>query len=155
MKIGIVVSGGGHLDEAIAILEAFKGQDIFLVTYKLSSLALYNHPKIKHIYFVNVKESKGIVLFFHLFINIFEFLFIFSKERPKVLFSTGSEIAIVPFFIGKFIFGVKLIFLETFTRVKNPSFTAKIIYPITNLFLVQWESLLKIGSKAKFFGRII
>ncbi len=156
MKIGIVISGGGHLDEALAVMEAFKGHEVFLVTYRLNSLASYTHPEIKHIYFVTVKESKGIGLFFSHFLNIFEFSFIFLKERPRILFSTGSEITIIPFYIGKFVFRTKLIFLETFTRVQNPSFTARIVYPITNLFLVQWETLLgKFGPKAQFSGRVI
>ncbi|MEW6170182.1 MAG: PssD/Cps14F family polysaccharide biosynthesis glycosyltransferase [Candidatus Omnitrophota bacterium] len=155
MKIGIIVSGGGHLDEAMAIIEAFKGHDIFLVTYTLDSLALYTHPEIKKVYFVTLKKSNGIGLFYSLFINIFEFLSIFLKERPKILFSTGSEIAIIPFFVGKFLFRTKLIFLETFTRVKNLSSTAKIIYSISDLFLVQWKDLLKIGKRARFEGRVI
>ena len=70
--------------------------------------------------------------------------------------STGSEIAILAFFLGKFFFRTKLIFLETVTRPKTPSFTARIVYPMTDLFLVQWETLLeKFGPKAQYRGRIL
>ncbi len=155
MNIGIVVSGGGHLDEALALLEAFKGHRVFFVTYVQRSLLSFNHSDIKRVYFVRLFDSKGIGLYLSLFVNFFEFIYIFIKERPKVLFSTGSEIAIIPFFLGKFIFRAKLIFLETATRVSEPSLTAKTLYPISDIFLVQWETILgPFGSKAQFKGRV-
>jgi hypothetical protein len=40
--------------------------------------------------------------------------------------------------------------------VKNPSLAGKLIFPIADLFLVQWESLCEIlGEKAKYVGRVI
>lgn len=156
MNIGIIVSGGGHLDEALVLLEAFKGNRVFLVTYFQKSLLNFCYPNIKKVYFVRLFGSKGFKLYLSLLINLFEFIYIFLKERPKILFSTGSEIAVIPFFIGKIVFRAKLIFLETVTRVFEPSNTAKIIYPISDIFLVQWEELLKkFGPKAQFKGRVI
>jgi UDP-N-acetylglucosamine:LPS N-acetylglucosamine transferase len=77
------------------------------------------------------------------------------KEKPDALFSTGSEIAIPAFYIGKFLFGAKLIFLESIARIKDISLTGKVLLPIVNLFLVQWEELLHKYKKAKFWGRVI
>ena len=88
--------------------------------------------------------------------GILKILFIFLKERPRVLFSTGAEIAIPSFYIGKFIFQTKLIYLESGAQVFSPSLTGKWVYPIADLFLVQWEPLLKhYGSKAKYVGGLI
>jgi beta-1,4-N-acetylglucosaminyltransferase len=156
MNIGIIVSGGGHLDEALAVLEAFEGHEIFLVSYRLSSLEGFSHPKIKKVYFVSLRGSSGLGLYYSLFLNIFEFLGILLRERPQVLFSTGSEVAVAPFFMAKFILGSRLIFLETFTRVSKSSFTARILYPICDVFLLQWETLRsKFGRKARYQGRVI
>jgi beta-1,4-N-acetylglucosaminyltransferase len=156
MKIGMVVSGGGHLDEALPLLEAFRGHRVFLVTYVQQSLLLFRHPLIEKIYFVRLWGSRGIGLYLSLFANLFEFTYILLKERPRVLFSTGSEIAIIPFFLGKVFLKAKLIFLETATRVVEPSRTAKVLYPLADLFLVQWETLLhRFGPKAQFRGRVL
>jgi len=155
MKIAIIVSGGGHLDEALAVMNAFCGHEVILISYRLSTLVSYRHPSIQKIYFVSLASSAGIGLYLNFVLNFFQFMFIFLKERPKILFSTGSEIAVIPFFLGKILFRSRLIFLETLTRVKNPSFTASMVYSITDLFLVQWETLLSIGPKARFAGRII
>jgi beta-1,4-N-acetylglucosaminyltransferase len=155
MNIGIIVSGGGHLDEALPLLEAFKGHRVFFVTYVQKSLLNFHHSNIERVYFVRLWGSKGIRLYLSLLANLFEFIYILTMERPKVLFSTGSEIAIIPFFLGKILLRTKLIFLETATRVLEPSRTAKVLYPVSDLFLVQWETLLNhFGSKARFRGRV-
>ena len=83
-------------------------------------------------------------------------LSIFLKEKPKVLFSTGAEIAIPSFYIGKFLFRTKLIYLECSAQVYSPSLTGRWVYPISDLFLVQWESLLQhYGPKANYVGGLI
>ena len=88
MNIGIIISGGGHLDEALPLIEAFQGHRIFLVTYHQESLLRFSHPRIDRVYFVRLWESKGIGLYLSLFVNIFEFIYILAKERPNILFST-------------------------------------------------------------------
>ena len=156
MKIGIVISGGGHLDEALSLLDSFGGQDIFLVTYRQKSLLNFKHPGIKRTYFIRLGKSWRISLIRNLLFNLLELWSILKKERPDILFSTGSEIAVLAFFLGKMFFRTKLIFLETVTRPKTPSFTARVVYPITDLFLVQWEALLeKFGPKAQYKGRVL
>jgi beta-1,4-N-acetylglucosaminyltransferase len=156
MKIGIVISGGGHLDEVLPLLDCLKEQDLFLVTYRQKSLLSFRHPDIRQTYFVKLGGSWRISLIKNAFINLYELFLIFRKERPDVLFSTGSEIAVLAFFLGKYLFHTKLIFLETVTRPETPSFTARIVYPITDLFLVQWESLLKqFGPRAQYKGRVL
>lgn len=154
--IGIIVSGGGHLDEALEVMEAFKGHDVFLVCYRLEALKHFSHPGIKRIHFVTLLASSGPGLYVSLIMNIFQVLRIFIKERPGVLFSTGSEITIAPFVLGKFLFGARTIFLETVTRVHEPSRTARMVGGMTDLFLVQWETLLgKVTPKAKYAGRVL
>lgn len=156
MNIGIILSGGGHLDEALPLIEAFQGHRLFMVTYFQESLLNFRHPRIDRVYFVRLWGSKGLALYLSLFVNLFEFIYILLKERPKILFSTGSEIAIFPFYFSKFLLRTRLVFVETVTRVIVPSQTARIVYPITDLFLVQWESLLKFfGPRARCRGRVL
>jgi UDP-N-acetylglucosamine:LPS N-acetylglucosamine transferase len=156
MKIGIVNSGGGHLDETLPLLDSLSNHDIFLVTYRQKSLLKFKHPHIKETYFIKLAGSWRISLLKNALVNLIELYSIFKKEHPVILFSTGSEIAILAFFLGKCFFRTKLIFLETVTRPKTPSFTARVVYPIADLFLVQWETLLdKFGPKAQYKGRIL
>lgn len=74
--------------------------------------------------------------------NFLQSMRIFFLVRPSVIMSTGSGIAISMFIIGK-LFGAQLIFIETGARITTPSKTAKFLYKISNLFIVQHASLVK------------
>jgi hypothetical protein len=48
--------------------------------------------------------------------------------------------------------GKKIIYFETFARVTDKTISGKLVYPIADLFFVQWESMLKIYPKALYKG---
>ncbi len=145
-KIGLVCSAGGHFTEMLQIKEAFDGHQTFILTYE--EMATRNQDNTY--YLKSWRSLTGFIL------GLIKIFFIFLREKPDILFSTGSEIAIPPFYIGKFLFRTKLIYLECSAQVYYPSLTGKLVYPITDLFLVQWEPLLKkYGLKARYVGGLI
>jgi UDP-N-acetylglucosamine:LPS N-acetylglucosamine transferase len=157
-KIGIVTGSGGHLTEALSIIEAFQGHDVFLIVHNFPSLREIELEEVKRIYRLRILlgYSSLFAVFLTAFVNLFQFIRIFWKEKPSILFSTGAEIAVPAFYVGKIFFRTRLIFLETLTRVKDLSYAAKVLYPIVDLFLVQWPELLKkAGPKAVYGGRLI
>ena len=155
MKIGIISSEGGHLVEALNLIDAFRGHKIFLVTYKVFHVEKFTDSRIKTVYYLRMGAT-NMVLFFNMIFNSIRLIYIFFKEKPAVLYSTGSEIAIPAFYLGKFLFGTKLIFIETITKVKEASKTGRIVYPITDLFIVPWKDLLNAyGTKARYLGRVV
>jgi UDP-N-acetylglucosamine:LPS N-acetylglucosamine transferase len=146
-KIGIICSHGGHFTEILQLWEAFERYPNFLLTYQ--EKATTNRPNTYYI--KNIGRSP-----FNLIIGVVKTFLILLKERPCFLCSTGSEIAIPAFYFGKFIFRTKLIYIECSAQVYRPSLTGRFVYPITDLFLVQWEPLLKrYGPKAKYVGGLI
>lgn len=157
-KIGIVTGSGGHLSEALSIIEAFRGYDIFLIVHNFPSLKEIQLEEVNRIYRLRILfgYSSLLAVFLTAIVNLFQFIRIFWKEKPSILFSTGAEIAVPAFYIGKVFFRTRLIYLETLTRVKNLSYAGKVLYPIVDLFLVQWPELLKkAGPKAMYGGRLI
>ena len=98
-------------------------------------------------------DLKGKILLIKTILKAFKIL---TKEKPDVIVSTGGGEIAVPFcYIGK-ILGAKIIFIETLSRITTPSGGGRLVYPIADLFLVQWESLLKkYGTKAKYWGNVI
>jgi beta-1,4-N-acetylglucosaminyltransferase len=156
IKVAVICSPGGHLEQAQMVLEAFKDCENFLVTYDFPTLKDFQHPYIKRIYCLKYFGDSHILVFLTLLLSCFTYIRIFLKERPQVIFSTGSEIAIPAFYIGKILFRIKLIYLETILRIHYPTVAARSTYWISDLFLVQWESLLpKFGNKAKYAGKIL
>ena len=156
VKVAIICSTGGHFEQAFRVIEAFKDCDNILITYGSPTLKDFEHPDIEKIFLLKYFGDSVIRVFVTLLFSCFTYFRIFLKERPQIIFSTGSEIAIPAFYIGKFFFRIKLIYLETILRIQYPTVTARVLYWISDLFLVQWESLLpKFGSKAKYAGKIL
>jgi UDP-N-acetylglucosamine:LPS N-acetylglucosamine transferase len=167
MKIGIACSAGGHLTEALSLLEAFRGYECFLIIPGFSTVKAFNPPqfvktyhlKILFNYSLGIKITTQRVVWLGVYLtlleNTIEIIKILMKEKPDILFSTGSEIAIPTFYVGKFLFGAKLIYLESVARMRDISRAGRLLMPIVDLFLVQWEELAQRYKKAKFWGRVI
>jgi UDP-N-acetylglucosamine:LPS N-acetylglucosamine transferase len=88
-------------------------------------------------------------------IAAFRLLAILAKEKPDAILSTGAEIAIPAFLIGRVV-GCELIFIETLARVTRPSLTGILVYPISDHFFVQWPQLKsRYGKKAEYAGSVL
>ncbi|MFC1969675.1 PssD/Cps14F family polysaccharide biosynthesis glycosyltransferase [Chloroflexota bacterium] len=150
MKICLACSHGGHLTEMQRLMPAFDGKEYFFVTHKSE----YSRH-LERAYFIEYKEGyvRERVTWLK---TIFIALRIMLKERPDVVISTGGGEIAVPFcYVGKLL-GAKVILIETLTRITTKSAAGRLIYPIADLFLVQWESLLKrYGKKAHYWGNVI
>ncbi len=90
---------------------------------------------------------------FKLLANCFISVYYFIKIRPKYIVTTGTHTAGPICYLGK-IFGSKIIYIETMANINRKTQTGKLIYPIADLFIVQWESMLKIYPKAVYGGFI-
>ena len=78
---------------------------------------------------------------------------IIAKEKPDVVISTGAGAAIAACLIGK-LMGSKIVFLESYCRIFAPSRSGRFVYRFADLFLVQWEKMLKFYPKAKYWGAV-
>jgi len=75
----------------------------------------------------------------------------FEKEFLKLKYKIYI---FVPFFyIGK-LFGSKTVYIEVFDRIDAPTMTGKLVYPVTDRFIVQWEEMKKVYPKAINLGGI-
>lgn len=147
MKIALVCSHGGHLTEMLYLMDAFGGHNVFFITY--DNFRTRELPHKKYL-LENIGTNPVKMLRAFLKIGI-----ILAREKPKVIISTGSEIAIPAFVIARFM-GIKTVFIESWCRIKTKSGTGKVVYYLSDLFLVQWPQLLKLyGSKAKYVGAVV
>lgn len=148
MKICIACSAGGHLTEALQLLPILKKHSFFFLTFKRKqSKELLKKYKV---YFTLDPKRN----FLKLLVNFLHSFLILLKERPKLIISTGAASAVLPCYIGK-ILGGKVVFIETLAAIYKPSLSGRIIYPIADLFIVQWKSLLKFYKKAIYGGQLI
>lgn len=151
MKICYVSSSGGHWEELMCLSPLFENYDSFFVT---ESGGQSEDSKLKQkVYTVN-QINRNQINFIPAFLKLFfKARRIMIKENPDVIITTGA-LASYPFcLIGK-IKKKKIIYIESFARVDKKSLTGKLVYPLADLFLVQWQSMLKCYPKAKYVGGI-
>ena len=153
-KVLFISSTGGHLDELMQLEPIFKKYNYFIITEKDKST-----NKLKDIYKRRINylhygtRQKKITYPFIFIFNSLKSLYLYIKIRPNYIISTGSHTAVPLCYIAK-LFGSKIIFIETFANIHKKSLSGKLIYPIANLFIVQWEDMLKLYPKAIFGGPI-
>lgn len=146
--ICIIASAGGHLTEAIKATFLIKEYPKFYVTFHM-----------EHISASLSKEEYYLVEDPHIslkkyFINLYQVFKIYFRKRPKVIVTTGAGIAVPMCLIGK-AFGSKVVFIESGARVMYPSRTAKVLYRIADLSIVQWKPLLEYLPKAIYGGPLL
>lgn len=150
IKLCLTCSAGGHLTELSQIGECYSKYRRFFITFKREDTK--ELAKQERVYFVEDPSRNPI----NLIKCLFQTFSILKKERPNVIISTGAGVAVPTCFLGKFLFKSKIIFIESFCRIKEPSLSGKLIYPISDLFLVQWKNLLKFyGKKAIYRGSVV
>lgn len=145
MKICIVCSDGGHQTEMSQLMEAFEGHETFFITYNV-----LGGRDLKKAYQLKILKRNPL-RYLSVTPTIIKILL---KEKPDLIVSNGAEIAIPTLYIAK-LFGIKIVFIESWCRINKPSATGRLIYPIADVFLVQWRQLLKkYGKKAEFKGGV-
>lgn len=153
-RVMFIASTGGHLNELLCLKSMFKDYNYSLITEKTKSTeSLKKEYKNKLGYLVYGTKDHMLSYPFKLLINCFISLFYFIKYRPKYIITTGTHTAGPMCCIGK-IFGSKIIFIESFANLSTKTVSGKLIYKFADLFIVQWESMLKLYPKAKFGGWI-
>jgi UDP-N-acetylglucosamine:LPS N-acetylglucosamine transferase len=78
---------------------------------------------------------------------------VLRKEKPDVIISSGAAVAVPFFYLGK-LFGAKTIYIEVFDRIDKPTMTGKMVYPITDKFIVEWEEMKQVYKKSINLGSI-
>ena len=145
-QICIVSSCGGHLTEVRALRSVYDQYDHFYVLNDKVVLPLDMEGKT---YFICHSERDWLF-----FVNLWEAWRILRKERPRLILSTGAG-PVVPFALVGKLFGVQSIFVETFTRVKTPSLTGRIMYRLASYFFFQWSALGRYFPKGVYGGPLV
>lgn len=151
-KVLFISSEGGHLDELQQI--NFNNYNYEIVTEKTETTkGLKNKYKGKVHYLIYGTRHNLFKYFFVMIANFFISNYIFFKIRPDVVVTTGTHTAVLMCYIAK-IFRKKVIWIETFANSKSKTLAGRLVYPIADTFVVQWESMKKIYKKAEYWGSI-
>ena len=148
MKVGLVGSSGGHLTHLYMLKSFWKDKERFWVTFdKEDARSILEGERIYFCYYPTNRNIKNLLRNTILAINVLR------KEKPDLLISSGAAVA-VPFFYLAKLMGKKVIYIEVYDRIDKPTLTGKLVYPIVDCFVVQWEEQKKVYKRAINLGSI-
>jgi UDP-N-acetylglucosamine:LPS N-acetylglucosamine transferase len=133
-KVLIVSSSGGHLDQALLVVDAFEGWEKIYATFeKEDAKSRLPADKLYGVYFPTNRNVANALR------NLVLAIRIMIIEKPNLVFSTGAGVA-VPFFIVARLFSIQTMYLECLDRIFFPTLTSKLLKPWTSHFICQSEA---------------
>lgn len=157
---------GGHFSQMMALKELFNKYDSVLVTDNVR--ATKEMPALKNIGKIVIMEGESSkrkdlkdndtgsrLSFWNVYIKMFfASRRIWKNYHPKVIISTGSNIAFPLFIVGK-LHGSKIIFIETRAKVYARSMTGILVRYLADQIFVQWPEMLNLYPEAKYCGTLV
>ena len=144
----------GHLNELLQLKDMFSNYEYCLVTEKTKSNLYLKEQYKNHVNYLVYGTKYHMWSYpFKLFANCFLSLIYYLRFHPDYIITTGVHTAGPMCCIAK-LFGSKIVYIETFANVTTKTSTGKLLYPISDKFIVQWKSMKKIYPKADFGGWI-
>ena len=149
IKVCLVGSSGGHLTHLYMLKPFWKDKERFWVTFdKADAQSLLEGEKMYPCYFPTNRNIKNLIK------NTFLAIKILRKEKPDLIVSSGAAVAVPFFWLGKILFGAKTIYIEVFDRIDKSTLTGKLVYPVTDKFIVQWDEMKDVYKKSENLGSI-
>lgn len=153
-KVLFISSTGGHLNELLQLEPLFEKYNYNIITEKDKSTESLKEKYKKRIYYLPYgTRSKLFSYIFIYFYLCLKSIYLYFKIKPKVIVTTGTHTVGPICCLGK-LFGCKIIYIETYANRNKKTATGRIIYHFADLFIVQWEEMLKLYPKAVYGGSI-
>lgn len=146
--ICLACSAGGHLRELqLAVGTIPDDYHCYWLTQETTSTKEYLKDK-EHVFLTNFQPTKK----WTLIVNCIQAIWWVLQKRPDVVITTGAGITVPTVFFAKKLLKSKIIFINSAADVTHPSRTPVWIEKYADLFLVQWEEMLKVFPNATCCG---
>lgn len=160
---------GGHFSQLMALKELFgKYETVILTDNKRANKDIPALKDVKAIEFAmafadrreQLTKDKNRKLthlsYLTTYIKLFrQCLSVWKKYRPKVIISTGSNIAVPLCFIAK-LHGSRFVYIETRAKVYNKTISGIIVGRFADKVIVQWPEMLDIyKGRAEYYGTLV
>ena len=148
IKVCLVGSSGGHLTHLYMLKPFWKDKERFWVTFdKADAQSLLEGEKMYPCYFPTNRNIKNLIR------NTFLAIKVLHKEKPDIIISSGAAVAVPFFYLGK-LRGAKTVYIEVFDRIDKSTLTGKLVHPVTDKFIVQWDEMEKVYKNSINLGSI-
>jgi beta-1,4-N-acetylglucosaminyltransferase len=143
----LVCSSGGHLMQLHELREAWEPFDRVWVTFdKSDAHSLLASERVVHAYGPTNRSIPNMLRNLRLAWRVVR------RERPSAILTTGAGVAVPFAWVGR-LHGVRTVFVESFTRTRELSLSARMIAPIAARVYGQWPEMAD-GGRVRFAGNL-
>ena len=144
----LVCSSGGHLQQLLALRDAWDAYSHVWVTFdKSDARSLLDGERVVYAHWPTNRSLRN------LFRNLLVARRTLRDVRPRVVLTTGAGVA-VPFAWLARLRGTRVVYVESFTRIEEPSLTCRLVAPVADRVYAQWPELLEAVPKARYAGNV-
>lgn len=149
LNVLFVSSAGGHLAQLLRLEPWYRRHAVRWVTFELpDAVGLLAEREVVWAFHPTTRSLKNLIRNGALAIREI------SRNRPHVIVSSGAAIAVPFFWLGK-LFGAKTVYIEVIDRIDTRTLTARLVSPVTDLFLAQDESQLELFPGSYLIGTLL
>jgi beta-1,4-N-acetylglucosaminyltransferase len=149
MRVVLVCSSGGHLFQLYQLRPWWMKHDRLWVTFqKTDSVSLLRDEHVVWAYHPTTRNLHNLLR------NLFLAWRVLRSYRPGVVVSTGAGVAF-PFFIIARLLGMRTVYIEVYDRIDIPTLTGRLCYPLSDLFLLQWEEQKRLYRRGRVIGPLL
>ena len=158
MKLLIVLGEGGHTTEMLNLVDLLGDRyEYHYVLTKEDSLSADRIRRPGPIYRLTSIRGKYTTIpsaILRTFYAALQALPVLLRVRPDAIVTVGPAIGVPVSILGKLL-GMRVIFVETGSRITTSSLTGRILYRWADLYFVQWPQLAEKLDRAIYAGRLI
>ncbi len=142
-------SSGGHLSQLHKLKPWWEKHDRRWVTFrKPDSISLLEGEQVDWAHHPTTRNLPNA------FRNLRLGYRLLRQYRPDVVVSSGAGVAF-PFFLMARALGMKTVYLEVYDRIDSRTLTGRLCYPLSDLFLLQWEQQRRLYPRGQVVGALI
>lgn len=147
-EILLVASNGGHLLQLVQLRDEWPKDRRHWITFdKPDAVSLLADEDVVYAHHPTNRNVGNLLR------NLVLAVRVFRRVRPTAVVTTGAGVAVPFCWIGR-LFGARIVFIESFSRITEPSLTARLVHPVAHEFFVQWPELQSRFDKAKYEGAL-
>lgn len=145
----LVCSPGGHALQLHMLRKAWSGYRTLWVT--LDAEDTRSLLRGERISFAHGPTMRNLPNFFR---NLLLALRLLRRVRPRVVVTTGAGLAVPFAWIGR-LFGARVVYVESLTRIDAPSLSCRLIAPVADRVYAQWPELRHALPGSRFVGSVL
>src|SRR5690349_17179737 len=149
VDILLVCSPGGHALQLSLLRPAWQGYETAWVTLRAEDTAsLLEDERVIYAHGPTTRNIPNLIRNLRLAWRLLH------SAHPRVIVTTGAAIAVPFAWIGRLL-GARVVYIESFARIEQPSLSCRLIAPFTDRLYVQWPELARTLRGARYVGAVV